>query len=325
MTDRQPLHPPPAQAAPQEGPSAAGSVSVVVPVHDAAASLEACLARVEQSLGGTAPGVQIVFVDDRSSDDTWPVLLRLAAARRDVLAVRLSRTFGRDAAITAGLQQADGDVIAVLDGPDDPVDLRAMLARLHGDVDVVRARPNGSPPRPGRLHRALVGDPPDVLLPRTSVLRRKVAQAYLALADNERDFRRELTWLGFAVAYEDTPVAAQPRRERVRLATLLQSTALLRWIVYLGFAVAAVGAIAACAFVLLYLTGSPPRGWTSLAVLILLLNGFLTICVGVTGLYVGKILGQVGRRPLYVVDERLHVPAPADAPERQQATAEPVR
>ena len=84
-----------------------------------------------------------------------------------------------------------------------------------------------------------------------------------------------------------------------------QTASLLRWIVYLGFCVALAGALLAVALIVLAIVVNPPPGWTSLAVLTLLVGGFIIVSTGVTGLYIGKIFQQVKNRPLFLVDEEL--------------------
>jgi dolichol-phosphate mannosyltransferase len=84
---------------------------------------------------------------------------------------------------------------------------------------------------------------------------------------------------------------------------VFQTTRLLRWIVYAGFAIAVFGVALAGFFVYSWAAHDAYPGWTSLAVLLLLLSGFIIMSLGVTGLYVGKIFSQVKERPLYIVDE----------------------
>jgi dolichol-phosphate mannosyltransferase len=123
-----------------------------------------------------------------------------------------------------------------------------------------------------------------------------------------------LHWLGFRRAV--VPLAHADRHEGHSAYTLsrllqvaldgmfFQTTRLLRWIVYLGFAVAFAGLALAAVFITLYFTSSPLPDFTSLAVLILLVGGFIIVSTGITGLYVGKIFEQVKGRPLYVIDRR---------------------
>ena len=103
-----------------------------------------------------------------------------------------------------------------------------------------------------------------------------------------------------------------------------QTTRLLRWIVYAGFAVAILGVLLALLVVYNYTQRNPPTGYTSLAVLVLIIGGFIIATVGVIGLYVGKIFNQVKGRPLYVVDERIaggiEEPGSREAPQAREVT-----
>jgi dolichol-phosphate mannosyltransferase len=87
---------------------------------------------------------------------------------------------------------------------------------------------------------------------------------------------------------------------------VFQTTTLLRWIVYAGFLVSLAGVALAAYLIYMYFAFTPPPGWTSLAVLILVLGGFIIIGTGVTGLYIGRIFEQVKDRPLYVIDKRVN-------------------
>jgi dolichol-phosphate mannosyltransferase len=148
-----------------------------------------------------------------------------------------------------------------------------------------------------------------------SIVSRKVADAYLQFRDRDRHYLFILYWLGFNHATVDFDWAerhagrsAYGPRELLRHAIdglVFQTTVLLRWIVYAGFALAAAGALLACYFVIVHIGGSTPPGWTSLATLVLLMSGFMIMSTGVIGLYVGKTFEQVKQRPLYVVDEQI--------------------
>jgi dolichol-phosphate mannosyltransferase len=148
-----------------------------------------------------------------------------------------------------------------------------------------------------------------------SLISRKVVDAYLSMGDLDRHYILILQWLGFDHA---TVEFEQPQRYAGRSSYTLralirlgldgmffQTTTLLSWIVYLGFAVAISGFLMAAVFVYIYFTHRPfpLPGWTSLSVLFLVLAGFIIISTGVTGLYIGKIFQQVKGRPLYVIDE----------------------
>jgi dolichol-phosphate mannosyltransferase len=145
-----------------------------------------------------------------------------------------------------------------------------------------------------------------------SLMSRRVADAYLQLRDRSREHILILSWLGFDstwVEFEEHERFAG--KSSYTLGTLLrfsfdrlffQTTVLLRWIVYLGFAVAAAGITVAVYFVATKIFGTASPGWTSLAVFTLTIGGFVIISTGVTGLYIGKVFEQVKGRPLFVVD-----------------------
>jgi dolichol-phosphate mannosyltransferase len=111
----------------------------------------------------------------------------------------------------------------------------------------------------------------------------------------------------------------------VRLAVegvFFQTATLLKWIVYFGFCVALAGALLAIALIALAIVVNPPPGWTSLAVLILLVGGFIIVSTGVTGLYIGKIFQQVKNRPLFLIDEEISL---TERPQKVTSTEFPER
>jgi hypothetical protein len=135
------------------------------------------------------------------------------------------------------------------------------------------------------------------------------------LRDTEREYLIVLNWLGFERATVAFTGAERPsgksayslrRLLRVALAGMLfRTTVLLRWVVALGFLIAVAGVGLAVADVYSYFTSKQPSGYTSLAVLQLLLAGFLIVSLGVVGLYVGRIFEQVKGRPQFIIDEEV--------------------
>jgi dolichol-phosphate mannosyltransferase len=134
------------------------------------------------------------------------------------------------------------------------------------------------------------------------------------MGDRDRQYMLILHWLGFRRAVRQLdPGERHEGHSSYSLSKLIrvavdgmffQTTALLRWITYLGFLVAASGLMLAAGLIVLYFANRPPPGYTSLAVLILVVGGFIILSTGITGLYVGKIFEQVKGRPLYVIDRR---------------------
>jgi glycosyltransferase involved in cell wall biosynthesis len=114
-------------------------LSVVIPVLNEAAGLPQLIAELERATNEERSQVQIIIVDDGSTDDSWPVICRLAAADPRILGIRLRRNFGKSAALSAGFHAAEGDRIVTLDGDlqDNPAEIPRLLARLDEGFDVV--------------------------------------------------------------------------------------------------------------------------------------------------------------------------------------------
>jgi glycosyltransferase involved in cell wall biosynthesis len=301
-------------------------LSVIVPVYNAQECLRELHARLTAVLTGMGCSYEIVLVDDRSRDASWAVTSALARADVHVRAIRLSRNFGQHAAITAGLAECEGEWAVVMDCDlqDPPEEIPQLYAKAREGFDVVLAR------RVHRKHswfRRGAARAYAAILARFnrlqfdgshgsfSIISRRVIDAFLGVGDTARHYLHLLGWLGFDIAHVDYEHGQRfAGRSSYRLGTLLrhaadgvffQTTVLLRWIVYAGFAVAAGGVLLAAWVVYEYFSSTLLPGWASLAILVLLLGGAIIVSVGVVGLYVGKIFDQVKDRPLYVIGRRI--------------------
>jgi len=313
-------------AAADGGPEPTVELSVVVPVYGCRDCVAALHERLEQVLEALVPSFEIVFVDDRSPDGAWEVLSGLAEQHAHVKAIRLSRNFGQHQAITAGLAESRGRWTVVMDCDlqDQPEDIPLLYRTALTGHDIVFGRRQV---RYDSWFRRLAARTYFWLLSRSvktamdgeygsfSILSHRVRKAFLALRDRDRHYLFILYWLGFRQTSVDVRRSTRFAGSSSYTFTALvrhafegvffQTTALLRWIVYCGFAVSFIGVLLACVFVVVYITGNPYPGWTSLAVLLLVLGGFIVMSTGVAGLYIGKIFDQVKDRPLYVIDERI--------------------
>jgi polyisoprenyl-phosphate glycosyltransferase len=319
-------------------------LSVVVPVYGCRDCLEPLHEQLTTAVRTITTNYEIVFVDDRSPDGSWPVLEKLAAADPRVKAIRLSRNFGQHAAITSGLAASRGEWTVVMDCDlqDPPEAIPSLYARAKEGFDMVLAR------RKQRTHSAIrlalarayfkllnmfVGTNIDGAYGTFSILNRKVVDAYLSLGDRDRHYLFVLYWLGFehgSIDVEHKDRAAG--RSSYTIGRLLrhavsgvffQTTNLLLYIVYVGFVVAAAGVLGAIYLIFVWVVAHPPAGFTSLAVLVLVIGGFIIMSTGVTGLYIGRVFQQVKGRPLYVVDTVAQQTEPHRAP-REKASRQEV-
>jgi polyisoprenyl-phosphate glycosyltransferase len=307
----------------EAAPAPPPRLSVVIPVYGCGECLEPLHRRLKAVLAQIPGSHEIVFVDDRSPDDAWLKIAALVRHDPCIVAVRLSRNFGQHAAITAGLAQCRGDYAVVMDCDlqDPPEEIPRLLSKCAEGFDIVFARRIAKKSSLFRrlsawaffrvintLNRSAL----DAAYGSFSVVTRRVVNAFLTLGDHDRQYLLILHWLGYRTTDIDYVHGERPAgRSAYTLRRLVehafhglffQTTVLLRWIVYTGFYLSAAGLALAGYFAYAYFVHSVPTGWTSLAVLILIVGGFIIASTGITGLYIGKIFEQVKGRPLYVVD-----------------------
>jgi dolichol-phosphate mannosyltransferase len=306
--------------------SAMTELSIVVPVFGCEGCLRALHDRLAAALEDVTPDWELIFVDDRSPDAAWTMLVGLAAQDPRVRAFRLSRNFGQHAAITAGLAESSGRFVAVMDCDlqDPPEYIPRLYAKALEGYEVVlsrRKQRRGSWIRRVagsayyRLRNRLVKADMFTNYTNMSLLSRKVVDAFLTLRDKDRQFLLIVNWLGFRrtdiEVEQDDRFAGRSSygwRALVKVAVdgmFFQSTVLLRWIVYVGFLLAGVGVALALYTITVFAFGRHLPQWTGVPVLALLLAGFIIVSTGVTALYIGKIFDQVKGRPLYVIDTKV--------------------
>jgi dolichol-phosphate mannosyltransferase len=299
------------------------SISVVVPVYGCAGCLDSLCERLATSLGAITDRYEIILVDDRSPDDAWSDILQIQKRHPEVKGVRLSRNFGQQIAISAGLAAVRGDCAVVMDCDlqDPPERIPEMFAKLQEGYDLVMARRAERTHSWFRLTMArlyfhlvsrLSGEKINGSYGSFSILSRKVIDAFLLFSEKERHYIFILRWLGFKVGtIEYDHQARFSGRSSYSLGHLIkhaidgvlfQATVFLRWIVGVGIAVAFSGVGLAGFFVYHYFAYGSISGWTSVVVMLLVCTGVILISLGVVGLYVGKIFDQAKGRPLFVID-----------------------
>lgn len=299
-------------------------LSVVIPVYGCAGSLEALHGRLTSTLSAMGVSYEIVFVDDRSPDEAWPHLERLATSDPHVRAIRLSRNFGQQAAVTAGLQSCRGNwaVIIDCDLQDPPETIPRLYEKaLEGNQIVYgyQRREGASAFRRAasglyfKVMNLFAGTSLDDRTGSLCLVSRQVIDEFLRFKDQRRHYMLVLNWLGFesaAVQYEhdERPVGASSYSFRALVGQALdglffQSTVLLRLVIYFGFILSFVGICFALYVLAAQATGSFLPGWASLAIFTLTIGGFIILSTGITGLYIGRVFEQVRERPLFVVEK----------------------
>jgi dolichol-phosphate mannosyltransferase len=300
-------------------------ISIVIPVYGCDSCLRPLYDRLKAQLNALGVSWELVFVNDGSPDDSWSVLTELSGEDPAVTALQLSRNFGEEAALLAGLARSDGSWTVVMDCDlqDLPEDIPRLYAQALEGYEIVftkRKRRGHSRFRVAasrayyRLVSRLLRADVDPSYGNFSMVSRRVVDLVLSLRDRDRHYRMILLWLGLRqTAVEVENAARHSGSSAYGLRGLahhavdgifFQTETLLRWIVYAGITMGIGGIFLAAFFVISHLSGNEDvPGWTSLAVLILLTTGVVTVSTGVAGLYIGKIFGQVKDRPLYVIEK----------------------
>ena len=299
-----------------------------MPAYNEAASLPDVLARVLLALRALSPRVELVVVDDGSRDDTVAVMRRLCAAEPALRLVQLSRNFGKEAALTAGLAAARGEVVVLMDadGQHPPALLADMLRHWQGGADVVYAVRSTRADQ-SALHRRLVAAfygivnwRSRVRIPRDAgdfrLLDRRVVDALLALPERHRFMKGLYAWVGFpsvALDYEPLPRHAGESRYglsgalgRGTTGVLAVTAAPLRVLGLLGVALAGAALGYGLWVVVEYFwRGINVPGYATLVVGMMFLSGVQLMSVGLLAEYVARIYDEVKQRPLFLVADEV--------------------
>ncbi len=303
-------------------------ISIVVPAYNEELALGAFYDTVSAQLNSLEIRWEMVFVNDGSKDATFDVLRSLHDKDSRVKIVHFSRNFGNQIAISAGLEHAHGDAVIVMDADlQQPPELLPEMIRLwksgYSVVNTLRSycqEIGWLKKTTSALFYRVMNALSDVpIIPGASDFRlmdRKVVDALIEMPERIRFLRAMVSWLGFrqiVIPFECAPrIAGTPSFSSGKLLSLAVdaitsfSTKPLRWILYLGCLTAVSGVPYMCWAIYEHLfLGNQTPGWASLIVATLFLGGVQLISLGVIGEYVGRIYGEVKKRPLYVLQEKV--------------------
>jgi dolichol-phosphate mannosyltransferase len=312
-------------------------LTVVVPCYNEEAVIEETHRRLSVALS-VLDGLdhEILYVDDGSRDRTPELLARLAAADSCVRVLELSRNFGHQVAVTAGIEHSAGDAVVLIDADlqDPPEVIEEMVRRWREGYHVaygVRTDREGE----SRFKRwtargfyRLMARLTDTHIPLDTgdfrLMDRKVVDAMAAMPERDRFVRGLVSWTGFrqiGVPYRRAPRFAgsskYPLRKMLRFAMdgiasfSVKPLTLATWA---GFTVSVLSLLG-ISYVLAkrLFTDDFVPGWTALMIAVLFIGGVQLIALGIMGEYVGRIYGEAKRRPLYLLRERLGFDGQAQA------------
>ena len=333
-------------------PSFKKLVSVVIPIYneyDTLLELTLRLCDVFANHPGTA--WEVIYVNDGSRDGSDRLLSQITQQHPQFTALHLSRNFGHQVAISAGIDYAQGDAVIVMDGDlqDPPELLPQMVAEWQDGYDVVyatRKHREGETPfklTTAKLFYRMLKKMSDIDIPLDTgdfrLMSRPVVNAFLLMREKNRFIRGMVSWVGFsqtAVYYErDARHHGETKFTFLKMlrfaidGLLSFSKIPLQWISTLGFIISGISflAILGVLYATLIMQITLP-GWSSLMMGILMLGGIQLICMGMIGEYVARIFDEVRNRPLYFIGkiDSQHYPMRSSLlPNGYQSVKPPIR
>ncbi|MGE4569154.1 MAG: glycosyltransferase family 2 protein [Bacteroidales bacterium] len=310
-------------------------LSIVIPAFNEAESLPRLAEEIQMIMKPLAYPVELLLVDDGSSDNTPMVMESLSHSYPNLYYIRLSRNFGHQNALKAGLDHATGQAVIMMDADlqHPPTLLPQLIARWEEGFDIVNTcRLDTSSQSPAkrftsklfyRLLNHMCERPLEPGAADFRLISRRVADTLRTLHPSDLFFRGLLPWMGFST----TSIPYQPARRfaghtkyslKKMIALAVQgitsfSTKPLSLAVYLGLTLAAATLLYLLYALMQHHTGQTVSGWTSLITLTLFLHGVQLTMTGILGIYLGKLFLQNKQRPPYLI-QTAHLPPPLHPP-----------
>lgn len=304
-------------------------LSIVVPCMNEEAVLFETHQKLVEVLHRARISFELVYVDDGSTDSTPSILRALQQQDARVRVIRFSRNFGHQIAITAGLEHAGGDAVVVIDAdlqdpPEVIIEFLKKWEEGHEVVYGVRTERDGETAFKlwtAKIFYRFINRLSDTRIPLDAgdfrLLDRQVVDALLSMPERDRYVRGMISWLGFSQC-------AVPYRRAARTAGVTKFSLwrmlhfatdgvvsfsvlplrLATWTGFLASCLALLG-IAAVVFEKYLHVAGLVHGWSSTVIAVLFMGGVQLVCLGIIGEYVGRAYGEVKRRPLYIVQERI--------------------
>jgi dolichol-phosphate mannosyltransferase len=306
-------------------------ISIVIPVYSEEENIQPVCTDIVASLGENTssengPDFEIIFVDDGSPDRTFEKIEAAAQDDNRIKGIRLSRNFGHQTALLAGLKEAGGDQVIMMDGDGQhpPALIPRLIEKLEEGYDVVNttridARNTGLLKRISsrwfyRVFNALSDTRIEPSSADFRIMNRKALDAFLSIDEHDRFTRGLVSWMGFRQTH--LSYQAQERRRgkskyslrRMRLFALDGVTSFsskpLRISMVLGLTAILGGFLYIIYAVVMYFLGQTNPGWTSLLITVLLLGGIQLFSIGILGEYLGRVFHEAKRRPHYFIEKR---------------------
>jgi dolichol-phosphate mannosyltransferase len=299
-------------------------ISVVIPCYQAESTIGELCSRLENSLEEITEDFEIILIDDGSRDDTWELISQFAKTKSFIHGFKLSRNFGQHNAITAGLENASGDWLVVMDCDlqDRPEEIINFFRKTREGYQVVvgirNERKDNLVKKLSSLifysaFQRLTGSNFNKKMGNFGIYSRKVINSILELKEQHKSFGLMVLWVGFSraevnVAHDARDSGESNYRFKHRMALAVDSILshtnnLLYFAINAGLFVSFTSLLFVTYLVVRFIFfGITTEGWTSLAVSIYFTSGLILAAIGILGVYIGKIFKETKARPIYIVE-----------------------
>lgn len=302
-------------------------LSVVLPACNEEPMVEKTCRTLRELLGQAGIRYELVLVDDGSSDGTWAAIEKVSREDKNVTGVHFSRNFGKEAAIVAGLAQAGGDAVAVMDcdlqhPPETLIEMFRLWEQGYEVIEGVKT----SRGKENMLHRKSAGFFYRIMSRTTGfdmqnasdfkLLDRKAVQSVLSMPERSMFFRATSSWVGYRSTSVFFEVKEREAGESKWSTRALISYAFRNIVAFttlpLQFVTAGAVGCFICSLILLvyslvrYFTGHAVEGYTTLLIVLLFIGSAVMMSLGIIGYYIARIYEEVKRRPRYIVSKIIH-------------------
>ena len=299
-------------------------LSVVLPAYNEEQMIKKTAQVVGDLLEKEQIPYELVFVNDGSKDHTWEKILELKEERAHIKGVCFSRNFGKEGAVFAGITQAEGDCIAVMDCDlQHPPETLIKMYRLWEDGYQVIEGVKASRGRESFIHKmfaktfySIISDATGIDMSRASdfkLMDRQAAEEFLKLPERNVFFRALSSWVGFKTTYVEFDVQEREAGESkwsfkslVRYAVnniTSFSAAPMQIVTFFGVVFFVFAVLLGIQSLYMYFSGHAVAGFTTVSLLLLLVGSILMFSLGVIGYYIAKIYDEVKMRPRYIISE----------------------
>ena len=302
-------------------------ISVVIPVYGCRNALKELYNRLLVSLKKITNDYEIILVNDNCPQNSWEIIQEICKEDKNVIGIEMSRNFGQMKAILAGLDNATGDYVVVMDCDlqDKPEEIEKLYNKINEGYDIVFARRINRKDNKGKIfisklfykiYSICTDTEYDPSLCNFSICKKSVVESYCKLREEHRAYVMYLQWLGYRQATVD--VEHDKRKEgkssynlkkRLKMASDIifsQTDRLLKLIVNMGFVITFISIIATIAIIINYFVNDVNPGWSSIIATICFMSGIIISVIGIVGIYIGNIFIQTKQRPLYIIRDILN-------------------